>query len=908
MRTPVETRRVAADIALILGVGLVASIGLWNGPGILNTRAGGDSPFLLERVFELAANLRQGVFPARWMPDAAYGLGYPFFNYYAALPYYLAAALNVAGVDLLVGIKLTQTLGMLAAGLSMWAWLRNRLPGVGPVLAAIGYMLTPFHLVNVYVRGDSLSEFYAFVFFPLILLGIDRVVAGSGRRGTATLSLSTAALLVTHNVSAMLFAPFCALYALAAVASRDVLGLGEDGRSRGAAQAVGRLTVAVALGLALGAWFWLPALAEAPGAQLADQTTGFFSFANHFRGSNLIQPSFEFDFAIGESGTPFAMGLIQAVAIVIGAVIGLVFALKRRVGVGFLAICATGLGLATFMITPASEAIWRAIPPLALAQFPWRLLSVQAVFGAALVGFAGMALPAPRAHAAAAVALALFLGIATLGRLPSARLSIVASDVTTDSLADYEWLSGNIGTTIRAEYLPAAVSPRPVVGPAMVGLDRARALAGVLRDSRRVGVGGAGQTWDLSVGQGGATIALPLLYWDAWEGRATDASGVVKAVTLTAAPRLGWTRAELGEGEWRLDVRYRPTPAQRMGELISLLALAVGAIWVIRRGLSGGSWRRLGPTLRDMLALGLATLLLGWGLSALQEKPDGAARFVDYVDRPFANRGPIEVVTGPDLRFNLEGVTIVPPIASPGDLVTITLRWRDNRSPAGMLVEQFAPSHGLNGWPLTPRVFRFEGTQTPFGQEVAAVRILDSMPAGPSVLRVFRKSAAGTLDFVANVAGPRIIPRAAVVNAPPLRAFAPELPVALTAFGWRETSPGRACLFPTWMLTQGDAPYALKYSLRLRAADGRILAQVDQEPMQGFAPMWSWTVGVPIRDGACEVNLAAGLKPGDPFEVEIVWYDASTLAQVARTTLRSTRLPDPAAANIADASWVTGIP
>ena len=156
--------------------------------------------------------------------------------------------------------------------------------------------------------------------------------------------------------------------------------------------------------------------------------------------------------------------------------------------------------------------------------------------------------------------------------------------------------------------------------------------------------------------------------------------------------------------------------------------------------------------------------------------------------------------------------------------------------------------------------------------------------------------------------GPRIIPRAAVVNAPPLRAFAPDLPITLAAFGWRETNPGRVCLFPTWVLAEGDAPYALKYSLRLRGPDGRILAQADQEPMQGFAPMWSWTVGVPIRDGACDVSLASGLNPGDPFEVEIVWYDANTLAQVARTTLRSTRLPDPAAVNLADASWVTGIP
>src|SRR5689334_7574400 len=68
----------------------LASANIWLGPGIIQTHAGGDSPFLLQRVYELTVNLRSGVFPARWMPDAAFGLGYPFFNFYAALPYYLA--------------------------------------------------------------------------------------------------------------------------------------------------------------------------------------------------------------------------------------------------------------------------------------------------------------------------------------------------------------------------------------------------------------------------------------------------------------------------------------------------------------------------------------------------------------------------------------------------------------------------------------------------------------------------------------------------------------------------------------------------------------------------------------------------------------------------------------------------
>ena len=101
---------------------------LWTGPGLVNTRGGGDSPFLFFRLQQLVTNLRDGVFPARWMPDAAYGLGYPFFNYYAALPYYFAAIFNLIGFDLLVSIKIVQTLGFVFAGLAMYRWANRHFP------------------------------------------------------------------------------------------------------------------------------------------------------------------------------------------------------------------------------------------------------------------------------------------------------------------------------------------------------------------------------------------------------------------------------------------------------------------------------------------------------------------------------------------------------------------------------------------------------------------------------------------------------------------------------------------------------------------------------------------------------------------------------------------------------------
>src|SRR3989304_4459438 len=92
-------------ISLVL-VSALAALPLFLKPGFLNPRGGGDSPFLLFRLHQLYSAVTQGVFPVRWMPDAAFGLGYPFFNYYAALPFYVAALLHALGSSFVVALKL----------------------------------------------------------------------------------------------------------------------------------------------------------------------------------------------------------------------------------------------------------------------------------------------------------------------------------------------------------------------------------------------------------------------------------------------------------------------------------------------------------------------------------------------------------------------------------------------------------------------------------------------------------------------------------------------------------------------------------------------------------------------------------------------------------------------------------
>ena len=363
-----------------LVIGAAAAAPLFLSSGFLNTRGAGESPYLLIRLQQLYMALQSGAFPVRWMPDAAFGLGYPFFSYYAALPYYFAAAFKAFGLSYVASLKTVHLLGFLVAASGMYGWVRattrSELPGL---LAAAAYSFAPYHLVDVYVRGDMLSEFWAMAWLPWILLTLYRAAQEPAARRIALVGLSYGALIATHNISAVIMSPFIAAYAL-------VVGLTIRNAKMPAWQRLGALALGGLLGLALSAWVWLPALAEQDAVQLGVQTTGFFDYAAHFRTTDLVQPQFLFNYdPLSPNSSAFALGLVQTVLIGCGvlAVIGRAVRDRQFGREGFLLL---GLAVSVWMITPLSEPVWQHLPLLPLAQFPWRFLGLASFFGAAATG------------------------------------------------------------------------------------------------------------------------------------------------------------------------------------------------------------------------------------------------------------------------------------------------------------------------------------------------------------------------------------------------------------------------------------------------------------------------------------------------------------------------------------------
>jgi hypothetical protein len=857
-----RTRSINWPLVTLTALALLAAAPIWAGPGIVNTRGGGDSPFLFFRLHQLAANLHDGVFPARWMPDAAYGLGYPFFNYYAALPYYLGALFNLIGFDLLVSIKLVQTLGFILAAAAMYGWAARHTPTRSAAwLIAVAYTFAPFHLVNVYVRGDSLSEFYAFVFYPLILWSIDRAIESP--RSFGWLALTYGGLIMTHNVSALIFSPFLLAYGALRIPWRLVRAAFTPFRDKLLAIAFGLLSA-----FALSAWFWLPALGEANLVQLDNQTTGYFNYAEHFRAANLIQTSIGFDYSIAaepQSSTPFAMGLIQAIGAGAG-LIALIVTWRRARDRFFRAFIVIGLIVSTAMITPLSKVVWDTLPLLPLTQFPWRFLSIQALFTSLAIGYLASCTEPPVARATVSGVVGVALAACVLLPLHPDYLPVRVAEITPDRLQLYEAFTGNIGTTIRAEYLPRTVVPRPYTGPLLI--EPSLPLRAIVSNGEATAVQlerhAARQVWTVQVDSERAALAVPLLYWPGWSAMLDG-----QPSTIGAAPDLGYIQIEVPRGAHQITFELGRTPLRLAAELISLIAagglVLGGVIMSLRRP------RSLRVTARLFEGLGLALLA---GLVALvyqmtytvSAKPRDVT--MDFDRQPWLHHNPNGIDFGGAHLLTYETVV--------NDRVTVWLNWRlDGTETPTATVSLLAPSTRILGGP-SPIV---EQTHTiTAAQSIYDLPLPYPLPTGMYYLRVKTPTHEEYLSPV------WITSQAGAAPA----TFGKLTPViGLAAVHTRLLNRDRLDVRLTWTVSASiDANYAV--ALRLHDASGKVWTSLDTQPGYGFLPTSAWQPGT-LAD-LYTLDLPADLPRDQIYALDVIVYRVASQQELGRTTIDNVRV------------------
>ena len=875
-------------IMLALLGALLAAAPLW-GPGIVNTRGGGDSPFLLQRTMEMANSLRQGIFPVRWMAHAAYDLGYPFFNHYAALPYYISGTLVSLGVNPLSAVQITQTLGFLAAALTMLWWARTVFHSrTAAAIASLAYTFAPFHMVNVYVRGDSLSEFYAFIWYPLILWTLKRLVLHPSRSRLMNAALAYGALILTHNVSALIFSPFALLYGVVVTFTHTEL---RGDHTQRPLPILGYLLAAFVMGMVFTAWFWMPAIIETRYTQMGPEfTEGYFHYVNHFRSLNLVQRKWAFDYQVADTtqdAGPFAMGAIQALFALMGISVLIWQDLIKRVSTSTqqvnrrralkserLTLMLSLVG-STLMITPWSRPLWDTLPLLPLTQFPWRFLSVQACFSAVVTGalLENWSTPTtprrmPFGLGAPRLALSVLLGIANISAgmiaLHPERLVLQASDVNWTNLLLYETFTGNIGTTIRYEYLPRDVVPRLYISEAVIdgsghvipegrGASTARLLTRTPTQQR----------WRVTLPQGPTTVAFPINWWPGWQALVDGAQ--TPTAPMPGSGRLALT---LDAGTHHVTLRLRPTPLERIALVITVLPIVLYMGSALR-----GPWlgKRVYIPTRLLSYTSLLFTLSLLGPFLLQHAPQRDATFFDFELMPYPHQGP--VIFGDAL---LEEAQVAQTNVEPGQSLKVTLQWRHvPKTPLTSTLRLVSPAEPRHNVPYVLSETNAQVTPT----TTMTVTLPDDLSRGLYLLQlqVHDPSGARTPSTLAgHTMGALHIGAIRVQQGPTVPEEAPQVgqfkELTLHTVEFQQPSAESLRIKHVWSTT--GTPRNWRLSFRLMDVNGRLLVQQDHQPGYGYLPTTLWEPGHLITDYAY-LTLPEGLAPGR-YTLRIITYLMAT--------------------------------
>ena len=343
-----------------------------------------DAELHIFRLAELSRLVRGGVWYPRWAPDFYYGYGYPIFNYYAPLTYYVGLLpMLLLGASAVQGVKFVFVLGLLLAGLGMYGFVRDNWGRNAGILAAAVYVYAPYlQYVDPHARGD-LAESFSFGLLPLAFWALDRLRRQPTTANWLAAALLTAAIILAHNLMAMVsFALLLAWW---------LWWLGALPRA-----ARWRLLAALLLGVGMSAFFWLPVALEQDAVNLGNLigAGSHFDVRNHFLSWGvLLAPSRRLDWGATEAEFVFNLGL--GAWLLAGG--GLVALLQGRVGqrrqAAFFAAAAAAL---LFLMLPISTWVWETAPLLLFLQFPWRLLGPAAAMLAVLAGVGAAAWLTPQ--------------------------------------------------------------------------------------------------------------------------------------------------------------------------------------------------------------------------------------------------------------------------------------------------------------------------------------------------------------------------------------------------------------------------------------------------------------------------------------------------------------------------------
>lgn len=854
-----------------------------------------------------------GLFFTRWLPDLAFGYGYPFFIYREPVPLYAGLIPHLLGLPLPAAENLLYILTILASGWFMYLWVRDILGARAAIVSAVAYMAAPYILIDALIRGNS-PESVALPLFPLLLWLGRRWLLGGTAVPFIFSVLGLATLALSHNISLLLFTPTLGLYLLAVGFIHRL-----DWR-----QLIGRLVLLFGFGLGMTFFYSGGALLEIDQVTLQQSTSTrnndfHYNFASI---DEIFGPVSAEDSALINPPLLIRLGWTASIL----AALGLSRLFWRKLETrerrpetktpkspvsNFQSqislkeqrwhIILMGLATAVFLFLslPPSLFLWENIPLVDFIQFPWRMVGRAALPAAFLAGvpFAGwqvgrLASGKFSRFTVYVSRLAFFAPIILLlvEAFPMLYPTVCKEEPypTINTVHNYEHVTGLVGVDPEGSYFPRTVARRP----------KESVLEAAYQMSKMP------QRFDTAVLPPGTVLQNlvnePLVasvrvnspepftaqYLSfAFPGWVAKVDG--RTVPITPSDPVGLITFPVPAGDHTITIRWQSTPLRTalLGLSIMMLAGFVVTAFVLAGEQMSRGAREQGsthhPSRIDLIALFLLALFLL------------AAKFavIDRVETPLRRAG-MPTVSYPtalqaaELRF--DGYNLSQTSVPSGATFDIDMAWTAVASPTA--------EYQSNVWLVGPDGLTWsgKGTERPrlyedvpstrqwqpgqWAWDSREVQVFTGTPPGQYdiVLTLFDKATLQPLTLLdgnGGVVGPTAVIGQIEVTRPDEPAvFAPqfgmEMPIAdLSFLGYNQdrdaVAPGDVVLLTLFWEKPANPPSALSvFEVQLLDEQGAEAQTWPISPVRVDYPPDEWRPGERLR-GQHILRLPAGLDSGD---------------------------------------------
>ncbi len=295
----------------------------------------------------------------RWTPEFNAGFGDPHFLFAYFLPYFIGSIFHFIGLSFLTSIKFLLAFSFILSGITMYLWVKEELDERAGFIAAIFFLFTPYHLIDMHFRV-TIAENLSFVFLPLALLATKRIIEKNNKKWFFFLSASIALLILSHQAISLMFFPILLSYSIFILL-----------RKKKKIKNLLYFSTSILSGFLLSSFYWLPIIFLAKFTQQGANPTPI-SFPQL---TDLLYSPWRFGLLFqGHKGElSYLIGYTQLFILIFSIYLAIKNKLDKKYK-GLLTFFLLTSVIIFLMITPLSKPMWDITPFLRYSQFSTRLL------------------------------------------------------------------------------------------------------------------------------------------------------------------------------------------------------------------------------------------------------------------------------------------------------------------------------------------------------------------------------------------------------------------------------------------------------------------------------------------------------------------------------------------------------